>query len=110
MPGAEAEEDSLQSLSMERFPAEAGRESRGVAALAASGSAGGDCWRRHEAEICLHRCADMVYVGDISASLFRLGRNGRLLDRIDGENANGRDIYAATRCVSRVGGVRRVVV
>lgn len=54
----EDEDASLRSLSMERFSDDDGRNRRGVAAVVSA--LAGDCWWRHEAEICLHRCADMV--------------------------------------------------
>lgn len=70
----EGAEESLRSLSMERFPLSepVGEEARWkldgkwAAAVGETWPGSSGCLISfQDAAICLHRCADMVYVGDI---------------------------------------------
>lgn len=63
----EGGDESLRSLSIERFSGEGERRDGNMAVVVAfEGSGRGPCraWR-HDVVICLHKCADIVYVGDM---------------------------------------------
>lgn len=71
-------DESLRSLSMERFSGEGERRDGSMGdVVALEGSGRGPCraWR-HEVVICLHKCADIVYVGDMLMVVFWVGRFG----------------------------------